>query len=134
MRLMLVDEAARVPDEFYMAMRPMLAVGNGDLWLMSTPCGKRGFFFETWENGGPEWMRVAVPATECERITKAFLEEEKRTMPERTFRQEYLCEFTQSDDALFRYEDIMEVIDPELEPLIGGQGPGVRGRGPGNGD
>src|SRR5579864_7734452 len=35
--LMLIDEAARVKDEFYRAVRPMLAVGDGDLWLMSTP-------------------------------------------------------------------------------------------------
>jgi hypothetical protein len=29
--LMLIDEAARVSDEIYKAVRPMLAVGNGDL-------------------------------------------------------------------------------------------------------
>jgi hypothetical protein len=28
----------------YKSLRPTLAVGNGDLWLMSTPYGKRGFF------------------------------------------------------------------------------------------
>jgi hypothetical protein len=44
--LMLIDEAARVPDDMYKAVRPMLAVGSGDLWLMSTPNGKRGFFYE----------------------------------------------------------------------------------------
>ena len=49
--LMLIDEAARV-SESYMAVRPMLAVGDGDLWLMSTPFGKRGFFWEAWEKGG----------------------------------------------------------------------------------
>jgi len=42
--LLLIDEAARVDDELYRAMRPVLAVCNGDLWLMSTPNGKRGFF------------------------------------------------------------------------------------------
>src|ERR1039458_5399126 len=41
--LLLVDEAARVADELYMAIRPMLAVSRGTLWLMSTPFGKRGF-------------------------------------------------------------------------------------------
>ena len=49
--LLLVDEAARVSDELYMAIRPMLAVSGGALWLMSTPFGKRGFFYETWRNG-----------------------------------------------------------------------------------
>jgi hypothetical protein len=36
---MLIDEAARVSDEIYKAVRPMLAVGNGDLLMMSTPNG-----------------------------------------------------------------------------------------------
>ena len=50
--LLLVDEASRVNDELYMAVRPMLAVSGGRLWLMSTPFGKRGFFYEAWETGG----------------------------------------------------------------------------------
>ena len=38
--LLLIDEAARVSDEMYRAMRPMLVVHDGDLWLMSTPNGQ----------------------------------------------------------------------------------------------
>ena len=41
--LMVVDEAARVPDDLYEAVKPMLAVTDGALWLMSTPFGRRGF-------------------------------------------------------------------------------------------
>jgi hypothetical protein len=44
--LLLVDEAARVEEEMYLAVRPMLAVSEGTLWLMSTPHGSRGFFHE----------------------------------------------------------------------------------------
>ena len=69
--LLLVDEAARVSDELYLAVRPMLAVSDGALWLMSTPFGKRGFFYEAWEHGGPEWERVRAAATECPRISAA---------------------------------------------------------------
>ena len=58
--LMLIDEAARVSDDLYKAVRPMLAVGDGDLWLMSTPNGKRGFFYEEWANGGERWTRVGA--------------------------------------------------------------------------
>ena len=50
--LLLVDEAARVEDTAYNALRPSLAMSDGDLWLMSTPYGKRGFFYDTWEHGG----------------------------------------------------------------------------------
>ena len=56
--LMLIDEASRVEDKLYRAMRPALAVGNGDLWLMSTPNGKRGFFFQEWTQGGDQWWRT----------------------------------------------------------------------------
>jgi hypothetical protein len=116
--LMLIDEAARVSDELYMAVRPMLAVGDGDLWLMSTPFGKRGFFWEAWDKGGDQWERVSVPATECPRIPASFLEEERAALGERWFRQEYLCEFVDADDALFRREEIDRAITDEVEPLF----------------
>ena len=73
--LLLIEEAARVHDVLYRAMRPTLAVGNGDLWMMSTPNGQRGFFYEEWTHGGGEWERISVPATECSRIRREFLEE-----------------------------------------------------------
>jgi hypothetical protein len=74
----------------------MLSVGNGDLWLMSTPCGKAGFFYATWEHAGPEWLRVKVPATECPRISKEFLEEQRSALGMESFRQEHMCEFVRS--------------------------------------
>lgn len=114
--LLLIDEASRVPDELYDALRPMLATGNGDLWLMSTPHGKRGFFWEEWEHGGPRWTRIAVPATECPRISKEFLEEE-RLKGSLYFRQEYLCEFVQTDDSVFREEDIDACLRDDVPAL-----------------
>ena len=115
--LLLVDEAARVDDELYAAMRPVLAVSNGSVWLMSTPYGRRGFFFETWERGGPEWKRVRVPATECLRISKEFLEKERKTMPDRTFRQEYLCEFGENAVSVFSERLIREAIKHDIQRL-----------------
>ena len=44
--LLVIDEASRVPEDLYRAMRPVLAVSGGDLWLMSTPNGRRGFYYE----------------------------------------------------------------------------------------
>jgi hypothetical protein len=116
--LMLIDEAARVSDEMYKAVRPMLAVGNGDLWLMSTPFGKRGFFWEEWTRGGALWERVTVQATQCARIMASFLEEEKASLGDRWFRQEYLCEFLESDDVLFRREMVERAFTDEVKPLF----------------
>jgi hypothetical protein len=92
-RLMVIDEAARVPDHLYRTVRPMLAVSGGRMVLLSTPCGKRGFFYDTWTNGGPNWQRIEVPAAQVPRIAPEFLEEERRTLGESWFRQEYCCSF-----------------------------------------
>jgi hypothetical protein len=50
--LLIIDEASRVDDELYKTLRPMLTVADGDLWLLSTPWGKQGFFHDNWEHGG----------------------------------------------------------------------------------
>jgi hypothetical protein len=113
--LLLIDEAARVDDQMYRAMRPSLAVANGDLWLMSTPYGKRGFFWEEWEHGGPEWERISVPATECPRISPQLLAEECAKGDE-TYRREYLCEFGEMEGAVFSRESI-EAAWQDFEPL-----------------
>src|SRR5271157_678567 len=117
-RLLLVDEASRVDDDAYLAIRPMLATSDGALWLMSTPNGKRGFFYETWAHGGPEWERILAPATECARIRRSFLEEERKVMGERCFRQEYLCEFEDSVSCVFGHDLVEGALTEGVEPLI----------------
>ena len=116
--LLLVDEASRVNDEAYLAVRPTLATSDGALWLMSTPWGKRGFFYEAWTNGGPEWERILAPATECARIRASFLEEERRTMGERWYRREYLCEFEDSGSSVFGRDLVERAITELVEPLF----------------
>src|SRR5471030_2600471 len=76
--LLIIDEAARVPDDLYRAVRPMLAVSKGRLICLSTPYGKRGFFWNAWANGGDDWLRFEVPAAKIPRITPEFLDQEKR--------------------------------------------------------
>ncbi len=116
--LMLIDEAARVPDDLYKAVRPMLAVGKGRLWLMSTPHGKRGFFHDEWHNEGTPWERVSVTAPECPRIPKEFLEEERRTQGRLWFEQEYLCKFTQVRESLFDMERVRLLLREDIKPLL----------------
>jgi hypothetical protein len=117
--LLLIDEASRVSDELYKAVRPMLAIGGGALWLMSTPFGRRGFFYETWTGGSADWVRIKATGPECERIAKSFLDEERREMGDRCFRQEYLCEFISSEDMLFDMELVMSRFT-DCEPLFPG--------------
>ncbi len=116
--LLLVDEAARVDDALYYSVRPMLAVSGGRLVMMSTPYGKRGVFFEEWTNG-VGWERYEVPATDCLRISAEFLEQERRSMPEWWFEQEYMCEFKEAVDSVFSSELIRAAMDDSVEPLFG---------------
>ena len=116
--LLIVDEAARVPDMMYDAIRPMLAVSDGDLWLMSTPFGKRGFFYDEWIGKDPDWTRITATAEECPRISQKFLDKERRKVSEAWFRQEYLCEFTLESGALFDEALIRGCIKKEILPLL----------------
>jgi hypothetical protein len=115
--MLVIDEASRVPDSMYRALRPMLAVSDGDVWLMSTPCGRRGFFYEAWQHGGKEWFRVLGPATECSRIGATFLERERSVMGAAASRQEYLGEFVDDGLSFFDLELVEAMIDDTIEPL-----------------
>ena len=119
MTLLLEDEASRVLDDLYNSVRPMLAVSNGRHILMSTPFGKRGHFFEEWKDGGNEWERVMIPATECSRILPKFLEDEQRSLGGWWYRQEYQCEFIDPVDQVFPYDLVMGAISVEVKPLFG---------------
>lgn len=116
-KLLIIDEASRVNDALYRAARPMVIVGGGDIWLLSTPCGKRGFFYEEWANGGDLWNRVSVPATECPRIPADLLEEERRILGEDMFRQEFMCEFVDGNGAVFDRE-VVEMAFSKFVPCL----------------
>ena len=116
--LMMIDEASRVSDDLYRAVRPFLAVGGGDLWLMSTPFGKRGFCWEEWSTAG-RWLKFKVPVTECPRIPRNFVEDERASMGERWFEQEYLCEFVDAGSALFDRDVVERAFSEDVRPLFG---------------
>lgn len=115
--LLIIDEASRVDDSTYKAVRPMLATSAGSLVLLSTPWGKRGFFHDEWTQGGETWQRFKITALDVPRIPAAFLEEEKRSLGDFFFQQEYMCEFKETVDQVFSYDMIMSAIDPNIKPL-----------------
>lgn len=107
--LLVIDEAAQVSDELYATIRPMLAVSRGKLIALTTPFGKRGWFFHSWE-GDSSWYRVKITANECPRITEEFLANEKKAVGEWWVKQEYFCEFVDTDDQLFTYDLIENLV------------------------
>jgi hypothetical protein len=116
--LLVVDEAARVSDPLYMALRPMLAISGGRLILLSTPFGKRGFFHHEYTAGGPEWHRVKITADQCPRIDPAWLAAERERIGDWWYQQEYGCEFVETDDQVFGYEMVTRAISSDVAPLF----------------
>jgi hypothetical protein len=118
-RLLVIDEAAKVSDELYMAVRPMLAVSEGRLICLSSPFGKQGFFFDAWSKDleatwdedewvrqGSDWRRYRVPYWMCPRISEEFTRKERAEIGDRWFGQEYECEFMDMLGAVFSGDEI----------------------------
>jgi hypothetical protein len=115
--LLIVDEASRVPDELYQAIRPMLAVSGGRIVLLSTPFGKRGFFYSEWTDG-QDWQKVKITAEQCPRIKTEWLMRERKMIGDWWYQQEYFCEFIETNDQFFSYDDIQAALDPNIKPLF----------------
>lgn len=116
--LLVLDEAARIPDRLYRSVRPMLAVSQGRLVALSTPFGRRGWFYEEWIGAGP-WKRVQVTWRDCPRITADFIAEETRAMGAAWAAQEYECSFNSREGLV--YPDFMEAArrDWPAPPPVG---------------
>lgn len=115
--LLIIDEASRVEDALYQSVRPMLAVSGGRIILLSTPFGKRGFFHSEWTDGA-DWQKVKITADQCPRIDKDWLERERKMIGDWWALQEYFCEFVETEDSVFAYDDIQAALDADIKPLF----------------
>ena len=116
-RLLILDEASRVPDDLYRAVRPMLAVSHGRLVALSTPFGQRGWFHAEWVGSGP-WHRIHVPWTMCPRITPEFIAEETRALGQAWVDQEYNGRFTTLEGQVYPdFESVVRDSLPEPCPM-----------------
>ena len=146
-KTIVVDEAAWVLDGVFGRLTPMLT-GNPDaeLILLSTPHGKRGFFWRIWQSQGTVWRKIFVrpafdlvegefvPAAPEEefrahwaqrgvqafyspRHTLEFLQEMAEIHPALEIRQEYLCEFVEMIESVFSDRDIEAMFRSEDDVL-----------------
>jgi hypothetical protein len=119
--LVLIDEAARVPDElFFSAIRPMLAVSGGRIIALSTPDGPSGWFYHACMDGSEDWERIRIRAEQCPRIPATHLERERRTMTAAVYAAEYDCQFTDAIGSVFYSIHVDAAIDKTLKPLYTG--------------
>lgn len=111
--LIIVDEAAYVPDPVYTAIEPSLAATNGDMILLSTPFGKRGRFYEGFQSD--KWSTHHVKSRENPLITQDFLEGQKRSMTHLDYIQEFEGAFVEESDTFLRRELIMHCMEDYQE-------------------
>jgi hypothetical protein len=117
--MIIVDEAAQADDDLFVALSPMMAtVPDSPMVWVSTPWGQRGEFFRAWEDTGGDWARFRVTADRNPRISRAFLEAEKRRLGQRWFNQEFLCDFVAATGQVFDPESIAALMDTDEQPLF----------------
>ncbi len=115
--LAIIDEAARVTDECFVAVKPTLNIKRGRLLLLSTPFGRRGFFWGEWTNAEANWLRIQVTADECSRIPRDRLEEDRLSFGLDRFQQEYYCVFADAELDIFDMDLIQGAIVTDIPPL-----------------
>jgi Terminase large subunit, T4likevirus-type, N-terminal len=120
--LIVLDEAARISDELITSLAPMQAtsvLGRRRFITMSTPYGRRGWFFERWQSNDPGWFKTTIRADQCSRIPTDFLAEQERELGPLLFRQEYCCEFMDAAETIFATALVERAFDPAIRPLFG---------------
>jgi hypothetical protein len=116
-RSLVLDESARIPDALWVAVRPMIAVSRGSIMLLSTPFGKRGFFYRVWSQS-QRWLKIMVTAEQCPRLSPEFLAEERVELGERWYLQEYGCVFVEAQGQIFSDDAIDAAFRDDIPPLF----------------
>jgi phage FluMu gp28-like protein len=112
--MIIVDEAAFIDDEiFQQVFSPMMAVGDGDFILLSTPFGKKGFLYERFKED--EWYTVQVPTSANPLVDDSFIEEQRRNLTNTQFKQEILGQFVESADSFFTRDELMSCAFEDVE-------------------
>jgi phage FluMu gp28-like protein len=98
--LIIVDEAAFVPDEVILSvMMPMLSTTDGTIIMISSPWDKSSFFYQAFN--APIWSRYKFKTSENPLVKKEFLDQQREMIGEKRFRQEYLAEFVDDESTFF---------------------------------
>ncbi len=112
---LVLDEAARVQDDLYEAVVPMLATTQGRIYGLSTPKGRRGWWASAWLSGSDTWARFEVPAWKSPRITSEWLDEQRETMGSFYFSQEFECQFLEGETSVFTQGDVDRAFSEEFD-------------------
>lgn len=104
---LMIDEGSRMSEEFFIAVTPQLSIIGGTIDIASTPCGKKGFFYQC--SMDENFKKYYISAEKCPRHTQEYLDTEKKRLSKLAYAQEYLAIFTDELKRLFSDEIINKV-------------------------
>ena len=114
--LLILDEAAFIEDETFVAARATVAATGGRTIIQSTPMGPFGSFYEIWMDEDPRWAKFRVRSDEVPTIDPVFLANERATMTAEKYTQEYEADFTNPGLGLIDPDRLRELTGEEPEP------------------
>jgi hypothetical protein len=89
------SEYALTSPKAYEYVRPIIAENSGSLLFITTPRGyNHAHALYEYARQNPAWYAGYHPVSETRLIQADVLEEERRTMPDELYRQEYDCDFS----------------------------------------
>jgi len=110
----ILDEAAFMKDEAWTeAIKPTLLVRGKKALFISTPKGK-SWFYDLYQlgvsNDHPNYKAYRGTSYDTPYIDREEIEEAKRTLPDKVFKQEYLAEFIDGGGEVFsNVKDLWDV-------------------------
>ncbi len=124
----ILDEAAFIPDDVVSSViEPMLMDYNGSYVKISTPFGTGNHFYKSWVLGQPDledptrtrmdgFSSYQFTSLSNPHISHEYLEKKRKEYGGDSiiFRTEYLAEFIEDQNNVFRYSDIVGNIDNTL--------------------
>jgi len=112
--LLIIDEAARIHEETMEELEPTLAANDGTLVAITSPKGKRGWFYKRWLKGrlgeDPDIAAFHFPTHKAPHVPASFIERYRRSNADHLYRQNIEAEWLESHASPF----------PDITPMVRG--------------
>ena len=116
---MVVDEAAFIREQaMNEAIFPTLSALGKKCLIISTPKSKNWFYnaYLKGSNGGSDYISFAGISTDNPHIDVDFINDQRQSLPADIFAQEYLAQFSEATNDVFRGLDAVCILNNYEEP------------------
>lgn len=115
--LLVIDEAARVEDDVFASVLPMVS-SVGQILALSTPWGQRGWWWALHDETANGWERHSVTCYESRQYTPERIAEARAAVGSFIFASDYQCVFGDSDSQVFGTAMVRAAYTDTVAPLI----------------